>query len=384
MQAVILAAGEGKRVRPLTRNRPKGLIPVANRPIIDYVIEALLKSGIRDIIVVAGYRKEQVTRYLNQLEVPVTVAVQEKQLGTAHALTCAEPHIRENFLVLPCDNYIDPASIARILSEKNAMLVKEHPSPSNFGVVQVKGKYIQSIVEKPESAESFIVSTGILSLTREFFSYIESNLITDAIASMLASGEKIRAVHAHDWQDAIFPWDLLTMNARLLRTIPAQKSGTLSRNVTIEGNVCIGEGTTIGPNSVIKGPVILGENCTIGPNCCVMPDTSLGDRVTVEPFSYLGNAMVMDDVSFGSHSRITDAVIGEDCALSDHTVTFPSAGHLEIEGHIVRAEFGAVLGDRVRAAPFTVFRNCIVGNGCCIMDGHRLISRTLNDDTLVI
>ena len=86
MQAVILAAGEGKRVRPLTRGRPKALLPVANRPIIEYVIEALLKNGIRDIVVVVGYRKEQVTRFLNQLDVPISVVIQDKQLGTAHAL----------------------------------------------------------------------------------------------------------------------------------------------------------------------------------------------------------------------------------------------------------------------------------------------------------
>ena len=91
MQAVILAAGEGQRVRPLTRGRPKALIPVANRPIIEYVINAVVKNGIRDIIVVVGYRKEQVIRYLNGLETPVEVVVQDKQLGTAHALKCAEP-----------------------------------------------------------------------------------------------------------------------------------------------------------------------------------------------------------------------------------------------------------------------------------------------------
>ena len=93
MQAVILAAGEGKRVRPLTRSRPKALLPVANRPIIGYVIEALLKNGIRDIVVVVGYRKEQVIRFLNELDVPITVVVQDKQLGTGHALNCARSHI---------------------------------------------------------------------------------------------------------------------------------------------------------------------------------------------------------------------------------------------------------------------------------------------------
>ena len=111
MQAVILAAGEGKRVRPLTRSRPKALLPVANRPIIEYVIEALLKNGIRDIVVVVGYRKEQVIRSLNEVNVPITIVVQNKQLGTAHALNCAKSHITGDFLLLPGDNYIDPLSI---------------------------------------------------------------------------------------------------------------------------------------------------------------------------------------------------------------------------------------------------------------------------------
>src|SRR5512138_3251715 len=145
MQAVILAAGEGVRVRPLTRSRPKAMIPVANRPIIEYVIDALLKNGIRDIIVVVGYRKDQVTRYLNGLAVPIEVVVQDKQLGTAHALKCAESSIRGDFLVLPGDNYIDSQSIARIKETTNAILVKEHPSPSNFGVVLMDNGMVTNI-----------------------------------------------------------------------------------------------------------------------------------------------------------------------------------------------------------------------------------------------
>jgi len=86
MQAVILAAGEGRRVRPLTWSRPKAMIPVANQPIIAYTIDALVTNGIRDIIVVVGYRKEHVTRFLNQIDLPIEVVIQEKQLGTAHAL----------------------------------------------------------------------------------------------------------------------------------------------------------------------------------------------------------------------------------------------------------------------------------------------------------
>ena len=159
MQAVILAAGEGKRVRPLTWSRPKAMIPVANRPIIAYTIDALVKNGIRDIIVVVGYRKEQVTRFLNQLDLPIEVVVQEKQLGTAHALRQAESRIEGDFLLLPGDNYIDAQSVAKIKEIKNAILVKEHPSPSNFGVVTIRDGQVDSIVEKPDHAPSFLVRT---------------------------------------------------------------------------------------------------------------------------------------------------------------------------------------------------------------------------------
>ena len=288
MQAVILAAGEGKRVRPLTWSRPKAMIPVANRPIIGYVIDALVKNGIRDIIVVVGYRKEQVTRFLNQLDIPVKVVVQDKQLGTAHALRQAESEITGDFLVLPGDNYIDPQSIARIKDEHDAILVKEHPNPSNFGVVLLKEGNVESIVEKPDHAPSFMVSTGIYSLKKDFFTFIDgNNTVTDTITRMLEAERHIKAIIADDWQDAIYPWDLLKMNERLLCNLPAVREGTTSRNTTIKGAVRIGKGTTIGPHTVITGPVVIGNNCTISPNCCILPNTSIGSRVAIEPFLFL-------------------------------------------------------------------------------------------------
>jgi len=384
MQAVILAAGEGKRVRPLTRSRPKAMIPVANRPIIEYVIDALVKNGIREIIVVVGYRKEQVTRFLNQLDVPVEVVIQNKQLGTAHALLCAESRIREDFLLLPGDNYIDPQSIARIKDTPNAMLVKEHPHPSNFGVVMLKDDQVTHIVEKPEHSPSFIVSTGIYSLKRDFFSHIHGNDITDAISSMIDAGVYVRGVPADDWQDAIFAWDLLRMNRRLLSHLPPAREGTASRQATMQGAIRIGKGTTVGPGTVITGPVVIGNDCSIGPNCCILPNTSIGSRVTLEPFTCMGNSLVMDDTMIGSHSRIIDTVIGERCSLADHTSASTASGLMEIEGCVIRSEFGAILGDNAVSGPFAIFKNCIVGNKVTIEGGGRLISRNIPDGSTVI
>ena len=384
MQAVILAAGEGKRVRPLTRGRPKAMIPVANRPIIEYVIEALLKNGIRDIIVVVGYRKEQVTRFLNQLDIPIEVVVQTKQLGTAHALLCAESKIFGDFIVLPGDNYIDPQSIANIKDIPTAMLVKEHPNPSNFGVVMLEDGCVTQIIEKPEHAPSFIVSTGIYSLKKDFFSKIHGNDITDAISLMIDEGEQIQAIPPDDWQDAIFTWDLLKMNRRLLSNLSPIREGTVSRQTIIQGAVKIGKGTTIGPNTIITGPVIIGNDCTIGPNCCVLPNTSIGSRVTIEPFTSIGNTLIMDDSMIGSHSLIKDTVLGERCTLADHTSASPASGLLEIEGCITKSEFGAIFGDNVKGGSFSLYHNCIIGNNVTIEEQGCLKSRNIPDGSAVM
>ena len=383
MQAVILAAGEGTRLRPLTHAKPKAMIPVANRPVIAHVIDALLANGIRDIVVVAGYRREYVQRYLNSLDIPVTVVVQEKQLGTAHALRCAASEIREDFMVLPGDNYIDAASIAKIRGEPCAMLVKEHPSPSNFGVVVVRDGLVSGIVEKPEEAPTLTVSTGIISLPRDALGSLVKNEIPDAIMGLIRKGMRMKAVMADDWQDAIYPWDLLRMNESLLRHITPEKAGRMAGNVTFTGVVHVGAGTSIGPNTTITGPVVIGENCEIGPGTCILPGTSIGSRVSIEPFTILGSSLIMDDTSIGSHSRIMNAVVGEGCSIGDHASTTVSPSLLSIEGKVLKAEFGAVLGDRVATAPFTVFRTCIVGNGVTIREG-RTITQIVPDNTLVM
>ncbi|HXW98123.1 MAG TPA: sugar phosphate nucleotidyltransferase [Methanomicrobiales archaeon] len=383
MQAVILAAGEGTRLRPLTLAKPKAMIPVANRPVIAHVIDALLANGIRDIVVVAGYRREYVQRYLNDLEIPVTVVVQEKQLGTAHALRSAAPEIRDDFLVLPGDNYIDAASIAKIKGEPCAMLVKEHPSPSNFGVVVVRDGLVAGIVEKPEDAATQVVSTGIISLPRDALGSLAKNEIPDALTGLIRKGMRMKAIMADDWQDAIYPWDLLKMNASLLRHITAGKAGRMAGNVAFTGVVHVGAGTSIGPNTTISGPVIIGDDCEIGPGTCILPGTSIGSRVSIEPFTVIGGSLVMDDTCIGSHSRITDAVVGEGCSIGDHASTVAAPSLFSIEGKVQKAGFGAVLGDRVTTAPFTVLRTCIVGNGVTIREG-RTITQMVPDNTLVM
>lgn len=380
MQAVILAAGEGKRLRPLTRSRPKAMIPVGNIPVMDYVISSLKACGIRDIIVVVGYRKEQVIRHLNSLDTGVTVAIQEKPLGTAHALLQAREHIKDRFLVLPGDNFINSASIARIIDKRNAILVKEHPYPSNFGVVTTRKGFVTNIVEKPAQSPSFTISTGVFSLDMEFLETLRENDMTDAIGAFMESGKKIRAVPADEWQDAIYPWDLLQMNQYLLRTVQAEKSGDVSEHCTIQGQVRIGKGCRISPMTSISGPVVIGPECEIGPYACIKPYSSIGARVRIDPFTLVENSILMDDSEIGSHCRVRDSVIGEGARLDDHVTTVTASPLMEIQGEQIRGRYGAILGEEVHAGPFTLLEGAIVGNNANIRGNSRIQSTIAYED----
>jgi len=384
MQAVILAAGEGKRLRPLTKNRPKALIPVANSPIIDYSIRALVATGIREIIVVVGYRKEHVIRYLNRCEFPIQVVEQKNQLGTGDALKCAEPLVREDFLVLPGDNYIDAASLAKIKDEKNAVLVQDHPYPSNFGVVITKKGEVTEIIEKPEHAPSFTVSTGIFSLSKDFFTVLKGTELTDAVNEMIARGGHLKAVSTGAWQDAVYPWDLLALNKKTVGGIDPVKSGTIDRTAVIRGAVRIGRGAHIGPFAVVHGPAVIGENARIGSHCTIGPSVSIGDRVTVEPFTLLEDSLLMDDSSIGSHSRVVEAVIGEGSALMDHTTVTPGTPFMEIEGTVIRGRFGCIIGDQVRSEPHCIYQGAIVGNNTRIRGGKMITGLDAAQDGVVV
>ena len=361
------------------------MIPVGTRPIIEHIVRSLHLAGIRDIIVVVGYRREQVIRFLNDLDPSIRVITQDRQLGTAHALQCAEPFLTENFLLLPGDNYIDAGSVRALSACQNAMLVKEHPNPSNFGVVSIHGGYVTGIVEKPELAPSFTVSTGIFSLTRDVFRYKGINDIPDVIGCMIRDGVRVKALEASDWQDALYPWDFIRMNSRFLSYITPEKNGTIHKTAIIRGPVSIGEGARIGPYSEITGPVMIGRDSVIGTSCIILPDTSIGARCSAEPFSYIGKSLIMDDVSIGSHSRVTDAVLGNGCQLSDHTVIRPGRNVIEIEGCPVKAEFGAVIGDQTVAGPFCAIAGSIIGNGVVIgEENHRIRGMVIPDNTMVM
>ncbi len=386
VQAVILAAGEGTRIRPLTQNRPKALIPVANRPILEHLVESLLACGIRDIIVVVGYRKEQVMRHLIHLPVEVRVVEQKYQLGTGHALICARDLITDDLLILPGDNYVDPSSLKEVLKIQNSMLITTHRHPSNFGVVHVEDGRVVGIIEKPVHANRMTVSCGVYYLEHTLLAGMTENMLSDAVNVLISQETSIKAVYAHEWQDAIYPWDLISMNERLLRNISPSYAGSISTSAVIEGHVSIGKGSVISPYCMIKGPVVIGEDCVIGPHVVINPGTSIASRVVIEPFTVIGNSLVMDDCTIASHSKIASAVLGEACTIGEHTVITAGTGFIEIGEEAVRSSCGVIMGNGVFSSPLVIYENTLIGNDCQInaRNGLRLRSKVIPDRTRVM
>ena len=392
-QAVILAAGEGQRLRPFTVNKPKVMLSIAGKPILQYVVEAVANNGIRDVVIVVGYRREQIFDYFGtgeQFGADITYIAQDQQLGTAHALAHVKGAVGDEFLVLPGDNLIEADTIARFIHTKpNAVLAKKKMDNTlRYGVIMAEDGIIKRIVEKPkeDSGNVSIVNTGVYSFTTEIFDYLDAHLdIPDVLETMIDANQVINVEETDGtWLDVVYPWDILELNNIILRQMPAQLGGTIEASTFLKGMVSIGADTVVRSNSYIRGPVVIGENCEIGPNISIMPSTCIGDNVVISPFTEINNCVIGDDVSIGASSIVQDSVIDEGCVIKGHFTACSGQADLKINEEYHSVNIGAILGtgcnlgNNVVAQPGT-----IIGNYSRI-NSMKLVSGKLADKSLVL
>jgi len=389
MKAVILAAGEGKRLRPFTEAIPKVMLPVANKPIIHHVVDALVANGINEIIIVVGYKKESIMQHFKSYEESeIGFIIQDKQLGTAHALLQVKNLIHDPFLVLPGDNIISASSISKLIQDKNeyAMVIKQFDRPSKYGMVSILKNKLTTIVEKPLTTEdNSFISTGIYKFPETIFEEIQevSNKgeyrLTSVIQNLLKKQIEIYTVQANVWLDVVHPWDLLPVNDAKLRKIETQTNGIIEKNVTIKGKVDIGENTHIHSGCYLIGPLVIGKNCEIGPNTCIFPSTTIGDNTVIRSFSEIKNSIIMNDVRIGSNTFISHSVIAKGSYLHHgfssitgdsikyyqneciklHDIGVMIADDTIIQNHVVTYP-GVVIGRHCQISPLKQISNDII------------------------
>ncbi len=389
-QAVILAAGEGSRLKPFTVNKPKAMLSIAGKPIIRYVIESLVTNGIREIVIVVGHFKEQIFDYVGdgrQFGAEVTFVTQKKQLGTAHALSQAKNVLDSEFLVLAGSRLIDKETISSFVHAKApALLIKKDENPSRYGVVSFEDRKLTGIVEKPQRAESNQVNTGIYAFQKKLLRYFESDLsIPSAINNILAHGVSINIMETDStWLDVVYPWDIINLNSTILNNIQPGQNGVIESGVSLNGKVSIGRDTIIRSNSYIVGPVTIGKGCDIGPNVCIFPSTSIGDNVIISPFTELRNCVIGNDVQIASGASLSYTVLDDGCIIGSHFGAHSAKTEVKIneEHHIIMT--GAMLGSSCKIGDMvTALAGTIIGNNTQVSN-MKLISGNIPERSLII
>ena len=389
-QAVILAAGEGRRLKPFTVNKSKAMLSIAGKPIIRYVIDALTANGIRDIVIVAGYEKEQIFDYIGdgkQFGAEVTFVIQNKQLGTAHALTQAKKALNNEFLVLSGNRLISAETISRIVqTEAPAILIKKADYPSLYGVVNFKDSKLNGIVEKPVQAASDYISTGIYAIKKSLFKYIEAELtLPNVFNSMIAEGITVKVLETlNTWLDVIYPWDILNLNAVVLRNIQSSQNGIIEAGVQLSGNVSIGKDSIIHSNSYIMGPVTIGNGCQIGPNVCIFPATSIGDNVIISPFTELRNCVIGNDIKIASGAALEDTIIDNGSNAGAHFTVCSEKTEVKVDEVHYEVKTGAMVGSSCQIGNLVTARaGTIIGNNTKI-NCLKVVSGNIPERSLII
>ncbi len=367
MKAVILAAGEGTRMRPLTSLCPKVMLPVANRPILEHIIVSARDAGIDDFVCVIGYRGGMIQDYFgdgSRIGVHIEYVEQKEQLGTAHAISMVRDFVDDRFLVLNGDAILRSSDIRSLMKREEDIVLaaKEMNSPEGYGVVRADGRRVVEIIEKPDQVIGNLVNAGIYLFSDALFDAIEETEksirgeyeITDSI-NALSDDLDIGYSILDTWIDIGRPWNLLDANEYLLAGIETEIAGVVEPYATLKGKIRVGEGSIIRNGSYIIGPMIIGENCDIGPNCFVRPGTAIGDDVRIGNAVEVKNSIVMDGTNIGHLSYVGDSVIGRGCNLGAGTKT----ANLRHDGRSIhtilnhnsvdtgRRKLGVIMGDGV-------------------------------------
>jgi len=383
MRAIILAAGEGIRMRPLTASMPKVMLPVGNRPILAYVVEALAKNDIRDITMVVGYHREKVQQYFGsgkEFGVHIRYVFQDKQLGTAHALYCAKT--TGDFLLLFGDNIVDAENIAVLKNtEKNTILAAYRPKPNRYGALKVRGNRVLDLSEKPELGDKTLVFTGMGHFGEELFEAIESVFESEEyrLTPALNKLDLKYVLLKSGWQDATYPLELLNINSMALERITRTVAGKIESSATIIGNVEIGEHSIIESGAYIRGNVKIGNNCVIGANSVILGDTSIGNGVRIGPMTHIKNSIVMESTALGAGSIVEDSVIGRDVVIGPRLTVISGIAHKIVNAHVVEQEGGVVIGDSANIGAVVIIRAGVsIGANANVAD-LKVISEDIRD-----
>jgi UDP-N-acetylglucosamine diphosphorylase/glucosamine-1-phosphate N-acetyltransferase len=401
MKCVILAAGEGNRMHPLTYTRPKVMLPIAGKPILEWNLLNARAAGLKEFIFVVSYKSEMVREYFGDgrpWKVKISYVNQGKAMGTAHAIGTVEPFVSD-CIVLCGDTIFGTNDIKQITKKGTKIGLVKIDNATEYGIVELKGKHVVKIYEKMEHPLSNVINAGIYHFNKHIFDFIrktEKSLrgefeITDSI-NMLVSKEPMEGVFLKEWRDVVYSWHLLDANEELLKKLKTKIQGTIEKNVTVKGIVVVGKGTVIRSGTYIEGPVVIGNNSKIGPNCYLRPYTTIGNNCHVGNACEVKNSLIMDHSNVPHLNYVGDSIIGQNCNLGAGT----TVANLRLDKNNIivvlngkkidskRRKLGTIMGDNVQTGINSIINvGTMIGNNVFIGLGA-LAKGELKPDTQIL
>ena len=375
-QAVVLAAGEGSRIRPLTRYQPKPMLRVAGRPILEYPLDALAAFGVESVAIVVGHAKTRIQNHVGDeyRGLDVTYLTQGSQLGSGHALQAAEGNIDGEFLVVNGDNVIDETMVdgtARRFAESDAtgaVAVASAVDASEYGTVGVRDGVVEGIDESDRSGAGRI-NTGVYAFDESIFEALDRTAfqhgerpLTGAIAEL--DGPVVAATPNGVWFDSSYPWDLLATNESLLYSHPELVGAARSVSDTAR----IHESATVGEH------VLVGPDCKVAAGAVVRSGTCLHASTAVGENTVLEGSIVGPDARIGAGSVLRDTIVGAGATIGDGSVSPGRSATVVLNGvEYTDRRLGGIVADRATVgANVTITPGCRIGPRATVGSGAAL------------
>ncbi len=349
MKGVLLSGGTGSRLRPITHTGPKQLVPVANKPVLNYAIEDLKEAGITEIGVILGNTgREQIQEHLgdgSKYGVDITYIIQGNPLGLAHAAGCARDFVGDDDFVMYLGDNILKQGIRELVESFErgdygaGIALQEVDNPQQFGIADVEDDgTVTRLIEKPDEPPSNLALIGIYVFSNEVFDIIErldpswrgELEITDAIQMLLDDGHAIDSHVVHGWwKDTGKPEDILEANRLVLEDEQLERAGHIAPGATVDGRVDLHESATIEDGAVVRGPVSIAANTVIESGTYVGPYTSLGPNSTLKGV-HIENSVVIGDSIITANGRIVDSLLGRNANVESADELLPEGRRLVV------------------------------------------------------
>jgi bifunctional UDP-N-acetylglucosamine pyrophosphorylase/glucosamine-1-phosphate N-acetyltransferase len=369
MQTVLLAAGRGTRIRPLTDRRPKPMLPVADRPLAAHAVDAAVAAGASRFVVVVGYEGEQVREYFGDeyAGVPIEYAEQREQRGTADAVRVASDHLDPGpFAVLNGDALSDADSLSTLYDSGPAVGSYRVDNPSAYGVLHTEGTgddiRVTGVTEKPADPPSNLVNTGAYAFPAEAQTWLDvgeserGELELTDVLERACREERVTAVPFERWLDVGRPWELLEATEWKLDDLDGDVRGDVHADADLRGPVVVESGATVDAGVVVEGPALVRRGAHVGPNAYLRGRTVVGEGARVGHAVEVKNSVLMAGATVGHLSYVGDSVLGRDVNFGAGT-TVANLRHddapvaVRVKGEATstgRRKFGVVCGDEVK------------------------------------